>query len=145
MFTVMCMSSGSALHRVGPAQENERRPYRSRLCRGTVGSSLYSTRHFTGSQWSCFNAAIMLCQSPCLIRSTTLAAGPCQVDATGGQISRTRLRSRSQYATSRGNGRGFCRLPCSSICVSWQYETGENRRLGRRSTPEPTCRVHCQE
>ena len=46
---------------------------------------------------------------------------------------------------SRGNGRGFCRLQCPSIFESWLCETGESRRLGRRSTPEPTYRVRCPE
>ena len=42
--------------------------------RNTRTSNLYSTRHFTGNQWRCFNTAIMLRWSPRLIRSTTLAA-----------------------------------------------------------------------
>ena len=47
---------------------------RSRRAGNTRTSSLYSTRHFTGSQWGCFSAAVMLRRSPRLIRRTTLAA-----------------------------------------------------------------------
>ena len=72
-------------------------------------------------------------------------AGPPQDGARGDRISHTGLRSRSQYATSRGNRRGFCRRQCPSICVSSLCETDEGRRLGRRSTPAPTYRAHCQE
>ena len=42
--------------------------------RGRYYCSLYSTRHFTGNQCNSFSAAVMLCRSPRLIRSTTLAA-----------------------------------------------------------------------
>ena len=110
----------------------------------TRTSSLYSTRHFTGNQWSSFSTAVMLRRSPRLTRSTTLAAERCTI-SRGDRRSRTGLRSRSQFAMSRGNGRGSCRLQCPSIFESWLCETGESRRLGRRSTPEPTYRVRCPE
>ena len=109
MHSVERKSSGSAFHRVGPVRENERRPYRTRMYRGTtsnarsadrrarrgtygvmreamyvvirsckarntITSILYSMRYFTGSQYSCGNAAVMLRRSPRLIRRTTLAA-----------------------------------------------------------------------
>ena len=47
---------------------------RSCKARNTIMSVLYSMRYFTGSQWICCNAAVMLRRSPHLIRRTTLAA-----------------------------------------------------------------------
>ena len=44
MHTVERKSSGSAFQRVGPARENERRPKRSRLCRGTTSNARFADR-----------------------------------------------------------------------------------------------------
>ena len=47
----------------GVSSETRYVDVRSRRARNTRTSSLYSTRHFTGSQWGCFSAAVMLDRS----------------------------------------------------------------------------------
>ena len=44
MHSVERKSSGSAFHRVGPARENEQRPYRTRLYRGTTRNARSADR-----------------------------------------------------------------------------------------------------
>ena len=89
------MSSGSALHKVGPEQENERRPYRSRLCRGTV------SRAWSADQSNKKNAAGILLMSEGSYKQSTMEIYRVKSLTRSHNIDHTALATKASYVSGQ--------------------------------------------
>ena len=114
IYSISRRSSGSAFQRVGPARGNERRPHRSRLCRGTVSSARSEDRKqvfYTICATSPATSTDAVVLPSCFVDPAALfaerllppSAGPSPVGASNGQWGSTGSRCRSRDAMSRAS------------------------------------------
>ena len=70
MHSVERKSSGSAFHRVGPVRENERRPYRTRMYRGTTSNARSADRRARHGTYGGMREAKYVVIRSCKARNT---------------------------------------------------------------------------